>query len=50
MKAHCTILEPNNLRRIAKMYIYDLKQETESVTPKLKRTEIVNKILSVDRR
>ena len=41
-------LEPNNLRRIAKMY--DLKQETESVTPKPKRTEIADKILSVDRR
>ena len=41
-------LEPNNLRRVAKMY--DLKQEIESVTPKPKRTEIVDKILSVDRR
>ena len=48
MKAHCTFSEPTNLRRIAKMY--DLKQETECVTPKPKRTEIVDKILSVDRR
>ena len=41
-------LEPNNMRRVAKMY--DLKQEMESVTPKPKRPEIVDKILSADRR
>ena len=36
------------MRRVAKMY--DLKQEMESVTPKPKRPEIVDKILSADRR
>ena len=41
-------LEPSNLRRVAKMY--DLKHEMGSVTPKQKRPEIVDKILSTDRR
>ena len=41
-------LEPSNMRRVAKMY--DLKQEMGSVTPKQKRPEIVDKILSTDHR
>ena len=41
-------LEPSNLRRVAKLY--DLKNEMGSVTPKQKRPEIVDKILSTDHR